>query len=154
MTCSLSPKACSLAGRAVPPRTLVLDNEAIQALLTTGHPKRRKLMGHLEVVAKHRARVLVPVAVRVEAGWDRRSPQAAGANRMPVVDWPLTTGGANVAAELAAELAGLSVADASIGAVLEEVTESELPVTVLTSDQSDMQRIAGYLNVAVTVSLI
>jgi hypothetical protein len=153
-TCCSSPKACSLATRAVPPRTVVLDNEAVQVLTTGGHPKRGKMLAHFEVIAKHRARVLVPVAVRVEAGWDRRSPGAADANRLPVLDMPLTVEAANVAARLVDGISGLSVADASVGAVLAQLADKETPVVVLSSDRSDMERIAAWLNVRVTVGLV
>jgi hypothetical protein len=61
---------------------VVLDNEAVQALASPHHPKHRKVLAHLEVVERRKRHavaisLVVPAAVRVEAGWDRTSPQWA-----------------------------------------------------------------------------
>ena len=58
---------------------VVLDNEAVQALRDPGHPKHRHVASQAQVVASRKRRamaiqVVVPTAVRVEAGWDRASP--------------------------------------------------------------------------------
>jgi hypothetical protein len=71
-----------------PPATLVLDNEAVQALADVRHRKHRRALAFVEVANQRSARrrgalaVRVPVAVRVEAGWDRSTPSAALLNRI------------------------------------------------------------------------
>lgn len=124
-------------------RTLLLDNEPVQALLEPRHPKHRRVLAHLEVSASRNRRragsmsVMVPTTVRVEAGWDRQAPAAATANRMPIADAILDAASANRAAHLRNAL-GISPADAHLGSVLQDV---EGDVTVLTSDPADLRRI-------------
>jgi predicted nucleic acid-binding protein len=74
---------------------------------------------------------LVPAAVRVEAGWDRTSPQWAFLNRLRIADVPLDAVHANAAAAIHAQ-AQVSVADAHIGATLQSAPNVD--ITVLTSD--------------------
>ena len=55
---------------------LALDIEAVQALVDPHHAQHSRVLAHLEsAVARHKrgdlARVEVPCAARVEAGWDR-----------------------------------------------------------------------------------
>lgn len=131
---------------------LVLDNEAVQALADSRHRKHRHAVALVEAVrARERGRLrrapLVPTAVRVEAGWDRRARDAAAINRLRIVDVPLDSAAADRAAVLAAELR-ISVADAHIGAVVGGLAG---PCTVLTSDVDDVRRIAAHLDLAVTV---
>src|SRR5688500_1895212 len=102
-----------------PPRTVVLDNEAVQALRSTAHPKHAQVIAHVQVVAQRKRKavpldVVVPAAVRVEAGWDRRMPAAALINHLRIIDAPLESTSANAAADLVARL-HVSVADAHIG---------------------------------------
>lgn len=128
-----------------PPRTVVLDNEAVQALRSTGHPKHARVIAHVQVVAqrKHKAiplDVVVPTAVRVEVGWDRRAPAAALINHLRVSDAPLESASANLAAELVARLQ-VSVADAHIGATVRAVADRG-PITIITSDPDDMAAVA------------
>jgi hypothetical protein len=57
----------------------VLACEAVQARRDPGHPKHRRVVSQAQVVADRRRRavaiqLVVPTAVRVEAGWDRTSP--------------------------------------------------------------------------------
>lgn len=123
------------------PRTVVLDDEAIQALRATGHPKHVRVVAHVQVVAQRKRRatpvdVVVPTAVRVEAGWDRRAPASALINHLRVSDVPLESASANVAAELVADLR-VSVADAHVGAVVSAVGDLG-PVTIITSDPDDI----------------
>ena len=123
------------------PRTVVLDNEAVQALRATGHPKHVRVVAHVQVVAQRKRKatpvdVVVPAAVRVEAGWDRRAPAAALINQLRIRDVPLDSESANVAAELVTRL-GVSVADAHIGATVHAVADRG-PVTIVTSDPEDM----------------
>lgn len=123
------------------PRTVVLDNEAVQALRANDHPKHSLVVAHVQVVAqrKRKARpldVVVPTAVRIEAGWDRRAPAAALINHLRIRDVPLEPESANVAADLVARL-HVSVAAAHIGATVHAFADRG-PVTIVTSDPDDM----------------
>jgi hypothetical protein len=126
---------------------VVLDNEAVQALLDPTHPKHRRVLAVVEAVvarAQRRpgtVRLNVPTTVRVEAGWDRRDPDAAPINRLRITDHPLDATRADKAAALHTRL-GISVTDAHLGAVL-----TDLPGThaVVTSDVRDLKRIAAHL---------
>lgn len=123
------------------PRTVVLDNEAVQALRATGHPKHAHVVAHVQVVAQRKRKaipleVVVPAAVRAEAGWDRRAPAAALINQLRISDVPLDSTNANVAAELVTRL-GVSVADAHVGATVQAVA-GRGSVTIITSDPKDM----------------
>lgn len=126
-------------------RTLIFDNEAIQALSQPAHEKHRAVVAHLAgVVVRRRKGVavtaVVPTAVRVEAGWDRSDPRAAAINRFRVVDRTLDARAANDAAGILRRT-GVSVADAHVGAVVQALTDDE--VVVLTSDPDDMVRVAA-----------
>ena len=123
------------------PRTVVLDNEAVQALRSTTHPKHARVISHVQVVAQRKRKALpldivVPAAVRVEAGWDRRAPAAAFINRLRINDTPLESASANVSAELVSRL-HVSVADAHVGATVHAVADRG-PVTIITSDPDDI----------------
>jgi predicted nucleic acid-binding protein len=126
-------------------RAIVLDNEAVQALRDERHPKHRQVIAHLAGIVGRRRRgrevaALVPTAVRVEAGWDRTQPAAAAINRLRVVDHVLNTSTANAAATIIS-LAGVSVADAHVGATIRSLAHDE--IVVLTSDPDDLARVAG-----------
>jgi len=130
--------------------TVVLDNEAVQALLSVRHPKHARTLSSVQVVTDRRrndrpTRLLVPTAVRVEAGWDRTAPAAAFINRLGIVDVPLDRAAADVAAALVATH-HVSVADAHVGAALRTVAG---PVTVVTSDPGDMRTVAGTADVVI-----
>ena len=84
--------------------------------------------------------MVVPCAVRVDAGWDRSQPGAAAINRFPVSDVPLDAAHANVAAAIVTR-DRVSVADAHIGAVVAIAAWSD--VVVLTSDPRDMVRVCS-----------
>lgn len=137
-------------------RTVVFDNEAIQALTDPGHRKHRRVLAVVEAVAARNlrragsVRLVVPTAVRVEAGWDRREPQAAAINRLRVADTPLDTGTADRAARVCSAL-DVSVADAHVAAVLDATAG---PHAVVTSDTDDLRRIAGHLRIQVTIVAI
>ncbi|MGI9032972.1 MAG: hypothetical protein ACR2HY_04695 [Acidimicrobiales bacterium] len=101
------------------------------------------MLAHLEATVGRRLRgqlqrVLVPTAVRVEAGWSRTDPGAATLNRLRAEDAPLDTLSANVAAGIVDRI-GVSVADAHLGAVAQNVRGD---VAVLTSDPDDVRRAA------------
>jgi hypothetical protein len=130
---------------STPPATLVLDNEAVQALADVNHRKHRRALAFVEAAnersrrRRHLLSVVVPVAVRVEAGWDRRAPTAATLNRISrardvVLDGPA----ADRAAEVHAQTV-VSVVDATVAQAAET---SAGPVAILTSDASDMRRLA------------
>lgn len=127
------------------PRTVVLDNEAVQALRSTSHPKHAHVIAHVQVVAQRKRKampldVVVPTTIRVEAGWDRRAPSAALINHLRIRDMPLESASANVAADLVTRLQ-VSVADAHIGASVRAVAELGA-VAILTSDPDDMAAVA------------
>jgi hypothetical protein len=126
-------------------RLVVLDNEAVQALASPHHPKHRQVLSHLEAVERRKRRaaaisLVVPTAVRVEAGWDRTSAQWAFLNRLRIMDVPLDGAHANVAAAIR-ERAQVSVADAHIGATVLAAPDSD--ITVITSGPVDIRRAAG-----------
>jgi hypothetical protein len=135
-----------------PPRTVVLDNEAVQALSSSAHPKHTQVVAHVQVVAQRKRKaipldVVAPTAVRVEAGWDRRAPSAALINHVRIADVPLDTASANVAADLVAQLQ-VSVADAHIGASVRIVADQG-GVAIITSDPDDMVAVTD--PIAVTI---
>lgn len=132
-------------------RTVVLDNEAVQALTDTGSPKHRAVVAHLAGVAARRRRgrvveVVVPTAVRVEAAWDRTAPSAAAVNRFPVRDHALDAASADVAAQIQ-RATSTGVADAHVGATVRSCASSE--VVVLTSDPSDVATVCAAYDVTV-----
>lgn len=130
------------------PASVILDAEAVQALLDVRHPKHRDAIAVVQVVNDRRRRrsdvprVIVPVAVRVEAGWDRAHRSSSHVNWVTrAVDWPLTTARADHATRIRAA-ADVSVVDATIGQAAHECPK---PVTIVTSDVGDMTRIASAL---------
>jgi len=134
-------------------RTVVLDNEAVQALADPAHRKHRRVIAVVEAVAARNlrragsVRLVVPTAVRVEACWSRQSPGGATLNRLRVGDDPLDGGAADRAAAVRSALA-VSVADAHLAATLAVAAG---PHAVLTSDAGDVRRIAEHLGVRLTI---
>jgi hypothetical protein len=92
--------------------------------------------------------LVVPAAVRVEAGWDRTSPQWAFLNRLRIMDVVLDAAHANLAAAIH-EQAQVSVADAHIGATVQSAPDTD--ITVITSDPGDIRRVTGDQPVTVVV---
>jgi len=137
-------------------RTVVLDNEAVQALLDPGHRKHRAALAVMEATAARNlrragmVRVIVPTAVRVEAGWDRRAPGAAAVNRLRVDDAALDTASADRAVPIRSRL-GVSVVDAHLAAV---IAATPGPHAVVTSDADDLGRIATQLAVEVAIVVV
>ncbi|HUY52930.1 MAG TPA: hypothetical protein VMV92_45745 [Streptosporangiaceae bacterium] len=132
-------------------RLVVLDNEAVQALRDPAHSKHRRVVSHVQVVASRKRRaeaigIVVPTAVRVEAGWDRTSPAWVFPNRLRIADSPLDTPSANTAAAIRART-GVSVADAHVGAVMRSAPDAQ--ITVITSDPGDMRQLAGDADVTI-----
>ena len=131
-----------------PPATIVLDNEAIQALADVHHRKHRRALSFIEVANQRSGRrrepvaIVVPVAVRVETGWDRTAPSAAALNRISRArDIVLDARAADRAAQLR-QNAGVSVVDATVAQVAEA---SARPIAILTSDSKDMHRLAALI---------
>ena len=136
-------------------RVVILDNEAVQALLATGHKKHREILRALDAVTSRKGRprgprqqrlepttLVVPTSVRVEAGWDRTSATAGFANGLAIHDSALDGHDANVAAALRQRLGtAVSVADAHLGATIARYAGGH--ITVLTSDPSDVGALAG-----------
>jgi predicted nucleic acid-binding protein len=121
-------------------RTIVLDNEAVQALTDSTHTQHRTVVAHLAAAASRRRRgtvvnAVVPTTVRVEAGWDRTTPGAAAINRFRLDDHGLDAPTANLAASIQRRC-GLGPADAHIGATVRSVSSGD--VIVLTSDPTDI----------------
>lgn len=121
-------------------RSIVLDNEAVQALADSTHAKHRTVVAHLAGAVARRRRgtvvdTVVPTTVRVEAGWDRGAPGAAAINRFRLRDHALDAPAANLAASIQGRC-GLGPADAHIGAAVQSVSSGD--VIVLTSDPSDI----------------
>ncbi len=130
---------------------VVLDNEAVQALLDRRHRRHRLVVSLVEFTAARGRKPggpapLVPTGVRVEAGWDRQSARAASINRLHVTDVPLDRHEADRAARLVRQLR-VSVADAHLGATMAAVGTC----TVVTSDVDDVRRMAEYLDVPVRI---
>ena len=137
------------------PRTIVFDNEAVQALVDVRHRKHLRALTAIETVTgrnlrRDGPRLVVPTTVRVEAGWDRTRPKAAAANQLRIADVALDTESADRAARIRAAL-GVSVADAHLGAVLETTPG---PHAVLTSDADDVRRMSDHVGTAVQVVTI
>lgn len=127
--------------------TVILDSEAVDALASPGHPKRRRVLAHIAVVAQRKARgdaqtVVVPTSVRVEVGWDRTRPSAALINRLRIADVALDAAAANEAAAIRTAV-GVSVADAHIGVVARHAGGTAV---VLTSDPKDIAAAVGVAN--------
>ncbi len=126
-------------------RSIVLDNEAVQALTDARSPKHRAVVAHLAGVAARRRRgrvveAVVPTAVRVEAGWDRTTPTAAAINRFPIRDHVLDSPSANVAARIQSATS-TGVADAHIGATVRSLSPAE--VVVITSDPAHIAAVCS-----------
>src|SRR5260370_42362112 len=109
---------------------VILDNEAVQALKDPAHRKHRQVVSHVQVVASRKRRaiaiqVVVPTAVRVEAGWDRTSPAWGFPNRLRIADCPLDTVSANTAAGIRDRI-GVCVADYHIGAGVQSASDGQI----------------------------
>lgn len=144
------------------PETVLLDNEAVSVLLDPHHRQHKALMAYFVYIGLRKVRVrgkrtttgpqlCVPVAVRVEANWDRRQHNAALEKEARIVaDIPMTSQSADEAADIKAAC-DVSVPDAHIGASL---SCTEGPHAVITSDSKDVQAMAAYRGLTVNVVLI
>ena len=137
-------------------QTVIFDNEAVQALADVTRRKHRRLLAIVDAVAARNLRragsvgLIVPTAVRVEAGWDRHAPGAATVNRLRIQDAPLGTEAADGAARARVALAS-TVADAHIASTLETTSG---PHAVLTGDPEDIRRIAQHLGVQPNIVIV
>lgn len=131
-----------MARRALVRRRLVLDNEAVSALLRGPDAQRREV---IEALAAADGGAVVPTAVRVEAAWDRRDRRAARGNQLVPDDDPLDPASANRAAELRLVLPAASVVDACVGVAAERAASRGGLVEILTSDRSDIGALATLL---------
>lgn len=126
--------------------TVVLDSEPVAALLDPRLPKHREVLSYIEADRGRRRRrpggatFVVPSTVRVEAGWDRRRPAAALANRLPIDDHHLDERTTNLAADLR-RAHGVAPADAHIGSIIGSTAGED--VVVLTSDPADIAAVAA-----------
>lgn len=123
---------------------LVLDNEAVQALVDPSHAKHPEALALLEARTQRNTRVpgsvigVVPTAVRVEAGVDRTGSGAQALGRLRIHDVELTTARAEVAARLRSS-AGGSTVDATVAEAA--ASQGDSVVTVLTADLTDLPRL-------------
>lgn len=134
-------------------RSVVLDNEAVQALTDAGNQKHRAVIAHLAGAVSRRRRgrvveVVVPTSVRVEAAWDRTAPSAAAINRFPVRDHALDSRTADLAARIQ-RATSAGVADAHVGATVLDLPSAD--VVVLTSDPVDIAAACSPAEVTVVV---
>ena len=140
------------------PGVVVIDNEAVTALADPANPKHTDALAYLDVTNERRSRaervrVVVPVAVRIEAGWDRRRPTAANLNRIcGAGDHPLDTAATDRASELALLEPAASVVDVTVAQAAEAAGPD--PVTIVTSDRDDLERLAGHLHHPIVVAVI
>jgi len=134
-------------------RTVLLDNEPVQALLDVEHRKHRRTLAIIESIAARsltagrEVALVVPTAIRVEAGWNRHLPTSAIINRLRVHDFSLDSQAADNAAQVRSDLS-VSIADAHLAAALNHLAG---PHAVVTSDVNDLQRIASHLGFPVVI---
>jgi hypothetical protein len=133
----------------------VLDNEAVHALMDAKHKKHRDALALIEAVdlartkRKQNVRVVVPPAVRIEAGCDRSAQGSSLFNRLAPADHDVTPKRTDRSVQLAAQ-ARVSVVDACVG----EAAETLAPSVILTSDARDMKRLANIVSGNVTVATL
>lgn len=132
-------------------RHLVLDNAGADALQSR-RPTDRRRAAVVEAIAAANGRVIVPTVVRIEAGWRRRDPRAAPANRLAVRDVALDGSDADRAVELRRSVPAASVVDAAVAVAAERVAiKAPGTVEVLTSDVPDLTELAGHLRSRVVI---
>lgn len=86
-------------------RLVALDSEPVHALQDPAHREHRQVVRQFQVVASRKRRaaaieMVVPTAVRVEAGWERTSPAWVFPNRLRISDVSLDPAHANTAAAI------------------------------------------------------
>jgi hypothetical protein len=134
---------------AAPVRHLVLDNEAVSALLATA-PQHAKRAQVLEALMAANGRTVVPTVVRCEALWDRTQHASAAANLHVKDDDPLDASAANRNVQLRKVVPAASLVDASVVVSAERLPDGDV-VEILTSDPEDIAALAGHAAVTVDV---
>lgn len=141
--------------RSHPRRRVVLDATAADVLRSTA-PRDERRAAVMTTIFSADGGAVVPTSVRVETGWDRRSPEWAGANRLVREDDVLdrATADLSAAARSAAgaprtsrRAAGPSVADRHVAtAALRQAERSDIQVVeVLTGDYDDIRAVLDRL---------
>jgi len=126
---------------------VILDNEAVQAILQPHHPKFRAVASRLEAArwrsANHtRVTLHVPATVQAEAGWDRTSPGSVQINRYPITISALDSPSADAAARIVSKYS-VTPADAHVGVLCQKLAARDVRVIVLTSDPDDIELVAS-----------
>ena len=134
---------------AAPVRHLVLDNEAVSALLATA-PQHTERAQVLEAIMAANGRTVVPTAVRCDALWDRTQHASAAANLHVKDDDPLDPTAANRNVQLRKVVPAASLVNASVVVSAERLTGGDV-VEVLTSDPGDLSALAGHTDVNIDV---
>jgi hypothetical protein len=134
---------------AAPVRHLVLDNEAVSALLATT-PQHANRAQVLEAIMAANGRTVVPTAVRCEALWDRTEQTAAAANLHVKDDDPLDPAAANRNVQLRQAVPAASLVDASVVVSAERLPGADV-VEILTSDPGDLAALAGHTDANIDV---
>ena len=132
-----------------PVRHLVLDNEAVFALLVTA-PKHAKRAQVLEAIMAANGRTVVPTVVRCEARWDRTQHASAAANLHVQDDDPLDASAANRNVQLRKVVPAATLVDAAVVVSAERLPGGDV-VEVLTSDPGDIAALAGHADVRIDV---
>jgi hypothetical protein len=132
---------------------VILDSEAVRVLGDPAHPKHRRVVSHVQIVARRKrcggaVQLVVPMAVRTEACCDRTSAAWAFLNRLRIADVPLDQAHSNVAAAIRSETA-VTVADAHVGAVIQSSSTARL--TVVTGDPEDVRLVAAGRSITMVV---
>lgn len=135
-----------------PVRHLVVDNQAVTALLSTAttDPTRAEV---LTAVMAAGGRCVAPTAVRAEADWARSDPVAANANRLIPFDDPLDRPGADRDVELRRTVPTASLVDAAVAVAVERLPAADV-VEVLTSDPRDLEALTDRLDTNVEIRRI
>lgn len=136
-----------------PPRHLVLDNEAVRALLADV-PRHRARARVIEALAAADGSRAVPTAVRGEAGWRRRDARAANVNRLVPDDHALDRDAADRIVELRRAVPSASVVDAAVAVAAEELARDGAVVEIITSDLPDLGALAAQVHGAVLVASV
>jgi hypothetical protein len=134
---------------AAPVRHLVLDNEAVSALLATT-PQHTKRAQVLKAIMAANGRTVVPTAVRCEALWDRTRQRSAAANLHAKDDDPLDRAAADRNVQLRMAVPAASIVDASVIVSAERLRGGDV-VEVLTSDPRDLAALAGHAEATIDI---
>jgi hypothetical protein len=134
---------------AAPVRHLILDNEAVSALLATT-PQHAERAQVLEAIMAANGRTVVPTAVRCEALWDRTQQMSAAANLHVKDDDPLDRAAADRNVQLRKAVPAASLVDASVIVSAERLGGGDV-VEVLTSDPGDLAALAGHAEATIDI---